>query len=266
MSDTERWLPEIVTWLDALSRTQLAGFHGLRAEDVHIKNEPGETSIVTRYDLESEARLRDLVHGRFPSHSFLGEEAGNDVRDPAHYWIVDPIDGTSNYADGIPIWGTSVAYWRDGVAQLAAISFPALERTYTARRGGGARRNGAELRPSRAPAYSMLTSVGLDSRAHLHYALHLRTRVRILGSAIANLCFVADGTLIASWTRARLWDVAAGALILSEVGAVMDTAPSLTEIDLPTYGCDGVPGTILIVNARAHAGLPALSDFLRPAP
>ena len=264
MSDTGHWLPEVVGWLEALSRIQLAGFHGLRAEDVHIKNEPGETSIVTRYDLDSEARLRDFVHGRFPAHSFLGEETGNDVRDPSHYWIVDPIDGTSNFADGIPIWGTSIAYWRDGLPQLAAISFPVLERIYTAERDNGAHRNGTEVRPSRAPAYSMLTSVGLDSRAHLHHALHLRTRVRILGSAIANLCFVADGTLTASWTRARLWDVAAGALILSEAGAVMETTPSLAAVNLPTYGRDGVPGTTLIVNARAHAGLPALSEFLRP--
>ena len=263
MSDTEDWLPDLVTWLEVLSRIQLAGYHGLRAEDVHIKDEPGEPSIVTRYDLESEARLREFVHRRFPTHSFLGEETGNDVRDPGHYWIVDPIDGTSNFADGIPIWGTSIAYWREGVPELAAISFPALERTYTARRGGGAWRNGAALHPSRAPAYSMLTSVGLDSRAHLHQALHLRTRVRILGSAIANLCFVADGTLIASWTRARLWDVAAGALILSEVGGVVESAPSLATIDLPTYGRNGVPGVTLIVNARAHADLPALGTFLR---
>ncbi len=264
MSDVQLWLPPVVAWLDELAPFQLAGFHGLRAEDVQVKDETAEASIVTRYDLETESRLRERVHAAFPNHSFLGEEGGNDVRDTAHYWIVDPIDGTANFAGGIPIWGTSIAYWRDGTPSLAAISFPALRRTYTAVQGGGAHCNGAPLQPTRELGYSMLTSVGLDSRAHLHHALHLRTRVRILGSAIANLCFVADGTFVASWTRGRLWDVAAGALILSEVGAVMEAAPRLATIDLPAYGRNGVPGTTLVVNARAHAGLPALTDFFRP--
>jgi len=264
MSDAERWLPQVVAWLDDLAPLQLAGFHDLRAEDVRIKDEAAESSVVTRFDVETEERLRERVHTTFPSHSFLGEESGNDGRDAAHYWIVDPIDGTANFTDGIPIWGTSIAYWRDGEPWLAAISFPALGRTYTATRGGGGHRNGAPLRPSRERAYSMLTSVGLDSRAHLYQSLHLRSRVRILGSAIANLCLVADGTFVASWTRGRLWDVAAGALILSEAGAVVDAAPNFAALDLAAYGRDGVAATTLVVNARAHAGLPALTDFLRP--
>jgi myo-inositol-1(or 4)-monophosphatase len=190
---------------------------------------------------------------------------GHSGGDPGHTWICDPIDGTANFADGLPVWGTSLAYWLDGRPESAWVYFPALGQMFTARRGAGALLNGNAIRPSRAPEYSLLTSVGLESRTHLWYTLQLRARVRILGSAIANLCYTANGSLVASITRAKLWDVAAGVLILQEAGCVLDNTPALDSIDAARYGWNGNPTPRILVAARANAQLRPLTDFLRPA-
>jgi len=251
--------------LHRLGGLQLAGFRALDAQDVRVKDESGEPSVVTRYDVETESMLRDWVRRAFPGHGFLGEELGHSGGDPAHTWICDPIDGTANFVDGVPVWGTSLGYWRDGRPEQAWIYFPALGQMFTAGRGSGAFLNGKSIHTSTAPAYTLLTSVGLESRTHLRHTLHLRARVRILGSAIANLCYTASGTLVASITRAKLWDVAAGALVVQEAGGVVDATPALNTIDAARYGANGNPAFRITVSARAHAGLPPLGDFLRPA-
>ena len=262
---SERLQNGLAQELHRLGAFQLAGFRALDPKDVRIKDESGDASVVTRYDLETESLLREWIHREFPGHGFLGEELGHSGGDPAHTWICDPIDGTANFVDGVPVWGTSLGYWRDGRPERAWIYFPALSQMFTAGRGGGAFLNGNPIRASKAPAYSMFTSVGLESRTHLRHTLHLRARVRILGSAIANLCNTASGTLVASITRAKLWDVAAGALVLQEAGCVVDSTPALDSIDAAHYGANGNPAFRITVSARAHAGLPPLTDFLRPA-
>jgi myo-inositol-1(or 4)-monophosphatase len=264
--DAHPWLAPVCDAMRRVGAFQLAGAHALRPGDVHFKNESGgESSVVTQYDVDSETMLRDFVQQNFPGHSFLGEEGGNDRRDPAHYWILDPIDGTSNFVDGIPFWGPSLAYWRDGVPQLGVLYFPALDRLFTAVRGAGAWLDGTPLRTPPVSAYSMRGCVGLDSRSHLRQTLRLRTRVRILGSAIANLCWTATGGFQASYTRAKLWDVAAGALLLQESGASVETEPALDLFDPSTYasGTEASAPRITLY-ARACADLPSLRGFLEP--
>jgi myo-inositol-1(or 4)-monophosphatase len=259
-------LPRVEAEVRRLGAFQLAGARGLRPEDVQMKTEPdGEPSVVTRWDTESESQLRDFVQREFPGHSFLGEEFGNDCRDAAHYWISDPIDGTSNFVDGIPFWGTSLAYWRDGVPQLGIIFFPALDRLFAAVQGGGAWSNGVALRTSPVAAYTRLGCIGLDSRSHQRHQLTLQSRVRILGSAIANLCWTASGGFEASCTRAKLWDLAAGVLLLREAGAVADTEPDLDRIDPAAYA-RGVAGDAprISLYARATPALPDLRQYLQP--
>jgi myo-inositol-1(or 4)-monophosphatase len=263
--DIDGWLPDLVQEIRRLGEFQLAGQRDLRPADVRVKEESGEPSVVTRYDLESEMRLRDFVARRFPAHSFLGEETGNDRRDAEHYWICDPIDGTSNFVDGIPYWGTSLAYWRAGRVELGLMYFPALDRLYAARRGGGATCNGEPIRPSTAREYGPLATVGLDSRSHLRHVLRLRVRVRILGSAIANQCLTASGTYVASVTRAKLWDLAAGALLLAEAGAMVESSPDLARADPAGYARGTDPASRFTLHARANSALPPLTDHLFPA-
>lgn len=260
---SERLQNELVAELRRLGALQLAAFHALNPADVHVKDDSGEPSVVTRWDVETESALRDWVARQFPSHGFLGEELGHSGGDPAHTWICDPIDGTANFVDGVPVWGTSLAYWRDGRPEQGWIYLPALGQMFTAGRGHGAFLNGKPIRSSRATEYTLLTSVGLESRTHLRYTLRLHARLRILGSAIANLAYTASGTLVASYTRAKLWDVAAGVLAMEEAGCAVALDPPLDRIAAAQYGAQQ-PAISIAVDARANEKLTPLRSFLRP--
>jgi myo-inositol-1(or 4)-monophosphatase len=263
--DPQAWLPELVAEIRRLGDFQLAGGRALRPDDIRWKQEPnGESSVVTRFDTESETRLREFLGRAFPTHSVLGEEQGDDRRDAEHYWLVDPIDGTSNFVDGIPYWGTSLAYWHAGLMRLGIVSFPALGHVFTAALGHGATWDGRPLRTPPVREYSFRGSVALESRSHLRHSLQLRTRVRILGSAVANLCLTATGAFQACTVRARLWDVAAGDLVLREARAVVETQPDLRGLDPARYAAAAAPPPRITLFARACEELPPLERFLRP--
>lgn len=265
--DESQCMAPLEAELRRLGAWQLEAYRSLRPEDVHVKRDArGETSVVTQHDLETEVQLRTWIEHRFPSHSFLGEETGHAARDTEHYWLVDPIDGTSNFASGLPFWGTSVGYWHRGEPRLGLVYFPALDRMFSAWRGGGACENGRRIRTPSNRSYTMLDSVALDSRSHLRHALRLRARVRILGSAVANFCFTANGIFLASATKARLWDVGAGLVILEEAGAVVDCTPGLEALEPSLYARDGDPGEPIHLFARANADLEPLSEHLVAVP
>jgi len=257
--DVEAVLRDLRAELEDLGAFQMQGWRQLHEDQVHRKRDGlGEESTVTWYDIESEKRLRQFVESRFPDHSFLGEESGHLKRDPQHYWIVDPIDGTTNFTHSIPFWGPSVAYWAHGRPELAMVRFPALSRTYWARRGGGAFRDGRPIQTSAARQYSMQTIVALHSRTHLQPMTELHAKLRIPGSIIANMCLLADGEFVAATGRGRLWDLAAGILILEEAGACAEVVPSLDGIDVPRYADAPDEHPVFQLYAHANEHLPSL--------
>jgi myo-inositol-1(or 4)-monophosphatase len=259
----QEWLPRLEAGIRGLGAFQLEGW--TRAVPHGLKQDPdGDASIVTRFDVESEQRLRAFLLSEFPTHSFLGEESGHTPRDPEHYWIVDPIDGTTNYTHQIPFWGPSVAYWRNGRPELALIYFPALDNMFTACRGHGAFLNGERIHTSNTTEYSMITTVALHSRSHFKHSLRLRTKVRILGSIIGNMCYLASGSFAACSGRGRLWDVAAGVLVLEEAGARFEITPALPAGDLPAFAATRAQDVLFDLDARANAMLPPLRSFLVP--
>ncbi len=263
--DPTQILPALEAEVRRLGDYQLRESRSLTPDQVRVKRVSGdEDSLVTDIDVESERRLLAFVRREFPDHSFLGEETGHDLRDPAHYWIVDPIDGTTNFAQGIPYWGPSVAYWHRGQPVLGLVYFPALDCLFKALRGGGAMLNDAPIHTSRAEEYSSLTTVALHSRSHYTHSLRSRAKVRVLGSIIGNMCFTASGTFAAMHGRGRLWDVAAGILILEEAGAVVECTPDCRGIDPSRYGRDSHDGALFSLQARANAALPPLSQLLEP--
>jgi myo-inositol-1(or 4)-monophosphatase len=265
--DPAQWLPRVEAEVRRIGALQLDAARSLRPDQVQTKrNAANELSLVTPIDVESERQLHAFVRREFPDHSFLGEETGNELRDRDHYWIADPIDGTTNFVHGIPYWGPSLAYWQDGQPVLGLVFFPALDTLFTARRGGGAWQDGRRIHTRPVDEYSALTTVALHSRTHYTHHLHLPAKVRVLGSIIANMCFTASGTFAAAHGRGRLWDVAAGILVLEEAGAVVETAPDVRGIDPATYARDGGAGEVMTLLARADAGLPSLSRFLSPLP
>lgn len=199
----------------------------------------GAIDLVTEIDLACERMCREVVAEHFPGHAVIGEELGADTSDSSHRWVFDPIDGTTNYAHGLPIYCASLALEIDGVPEVGAVFDPSRQELFTAERGGGAFRNGVPLRVSQTPRVSdalLVTGFPYDVRSRGPELVGLfatfldRSRaVRRLGSAALDLCYVAAGRFDAFWEHdLKHWDVAAGVLVAAEAGGTvtgMDGAP-----------------------------------------
>ncbi len=254
---------DIEALLREVGAYQLEGYRTLEKSDIAVKDDAGHGySVVTEFDLETERRVKAFLEERFPEDSFLGEELGNVRRDPRRYWILDPIDGTSNFTQGIPFWGPSLALWDERGPARGWIYLPALDQMYRAARGAGAFRNGARLRTSSVTDYSNLCTVATVSRMHRRYRLTCPAKHRILGSIVANLSLLAAGTFAAMYCRGSLWDLAAGVLLAREAGAVLECDPPLEAADPSTVDPRHAPSTS--VYGMANAKLPSLKRYLEP--
>jgi myo-inositol-1(or 4)-monophosphatase len=186
--------------------------------------------LVTEADVEIEQMFRALIEARFPDHDVLAEEMGAGVRPEAsHRWIFDPIDGTTNYAHGVPIFCAALALEIDGEIEVGAIYDPNRRELYTAERGVGAWLNGAPLRVSQAATLiDALLVTGFPYSVHeeLDEVLAVfrdfvgRARaIRRLGSAAIDMCWVAAGRMDGFWEAGlQPWDAAAAALLVREAG------------------------------------------------
>jgi myo-inositol-1(or 4)-monophosphatase len=202
------------------------------ATDVHI-DKKGAIDLVTDVDVAIEREFRARISERFPDHAVLGEEMGGSAAVPAGpCWVFDPIDGTTNFAHGLPIFCSSVALEIDGVAQVAAVYDPTRRELFTAERGGGAFLNGAPIHVSASATLLdaiLVTGFPYDVHARVAEIVGLfgefvgRARaVRRLGSAAIDLCYVAAGRLDGFWEKdLRPWDVAGGALLVVEAGGTI---------------------------------------------
>jgi len=192
----------------------------------------GAIDLVTETDREIERDFRDLIARRFPDHAVLGEEfsdAAERDRVPEFCWVFDPIDGTTNFAHGLPIFCSSLALEIEGRAVVAAIYDPNRRELFTAERGRGAWLNGAPLQVSScATLIDALLCTGFPYNVQqksdelvglFAHFLGLSRAVRRLGSAAIDLCYVAAGRLDGFWEmHLGPWDIAAGALIVEEAG------------------------------------------------
>jgi len=189
----------------------------------------GAIDLVTNVDLEVEAMFRALIADRFPDHDILAEEFGQTSTGSRYRWVFDPLDGTTNYAHGIPIFCSTVALERDGRAIVGAVFDPNRRELFTAERGVGAWMNGAPMRVSTAATLLdavLVTGFPYDVRERLDDILSLFTgflrearAVRRLGSAAIDLCWVAAGRMDAFWEKGlQAWDTTAGALMVEEAG------------------------------------------------
>jgi myo-inositol-1(or 4)-monophosphatase len=191
--------------------------------------------LVTEVDLEVERMFRQLIADRFPGHAVLAEELGDgSPGSSGPCWVFDPIDGTTNYAHGLPIFCASLALEIDGRAEVGAIYDPTRKELFTAERGAGAFLNGRRLSVSSAGSLldaMLVTGFPYDVHQRVDEIVGLfgafvgeARAVRRLGSAAIDLCYVAAGRLDGFWEAdLKPWDLAAGALIVAEAGGRVST-------------------------------------------
>jgi myo-inositol-1(or 4)-monophosphatase len=244
----------LATAIDAVLRAgdiQLAAFGGSIRVD-----KKGIIDLVTEVDLSVERMFRAMIAARFPGHDVLAEEiAGGAATGSRFCWIFDPLDGTTNFAHGLPIFCASLALEIEGRVEIAAVYDPCRRELFTAERGGGAYLNGSPLRVSRVATLIdalLVTGFPYDVHTSAHEIVGLfdafirrAQAVRRLGSAALDLCYVAAGRMDGFWERRlKPWDVAAGALIVEEAGGCA------TGMDGSRFACRA--GHVVASNGPIH--------------
>ncbi|HVN78088.1 MAG TPA: inositol monophosphatase family protein [Terriglobia bacterium] len=189
----------------------------------------GEIDVVTEADKQSEKLVVALLSSRFPHHSILAEEGGCMEKSSDYKWVVDPLDGTSNYAHDYPFFSVSIALEKQGEVIAGAVYHPILEELFIAEKGGGAYLNDRRVQVSKVTTLKKaLLSTGFpyDIQKDPEEALglfgnfiHASLGIRRDGSAALDLCYLAMGRFDGFWElRLNPWDTAAGILIVTEAG------------------------------------------------
>ncbi len=240
----------------ALRAARAAGkIHLRRLSRITIDRKSNSIDLVTEADRESEAAIIEIIQRSFPSHAILAEESGASTQHSDHLWIIDPLDGTTNFAHGFPQFCVSIAYQHRGRTRVGVIYDALHKECFTAEKGHGARLNGAPIRVSSTPTLgSALLASGFpyDRRERRHFYLAFweafMTRsqgVRRTGSAALDLVNVAIGRTDGFWEFGlKAWDVSAGALMVEEAGG------AVSNMDGSALDIRG--GKIVASNRRLH--------------
>ena len=208
----------------------------LHDADLQVTYKDGRANIVTVADTESQRAIGRVIAGAFPDHAIIGEEgtSGGTGTDTAHSWYVDPLDGTTNYAHGLPFFCVSVALRSHGSTVAGAVFDPLHDELFSAARSEGAFVNGTPLRASTVTRLDRALVVAqaqtVDDGEIRAYAtlvdrlMRVAGGVRSLGSPALALCSIAAGRLEAYCEYAMdAWDILAGQLILQEAGGRLTT-------------------------------------------
>jgi len=194
--------------------------------------EKGRNDFVSEADRVAERAVIDVIHKHYPAHAILAEESGASG-DSDHVWVIDPLDGTTNFLHGFPVFAVSIALMVRGRIEHAAVYDPMRQELFTASRGAGAQLDGRRIRVSGNKQLARaLVGTGFPYRdtnqafepymAMLQKAVRNTAGVRRPGAAALDLCYVAAGRLDAFWeTGLQAWDIAAGALLIREAGGII---------------------------------------------
>ncbi|WKZ70442.1 MAG: inositol monophosphatase family protein [Melioribacteraceae bacterium] len=201
------------------------GFNG--KFDINFKS--NSSDLVTDYDKKTEKFITDFIKKEFPNHSILAEESGETNSDSEFRWVIDPIDGTTNFAYGLPIFSVSIGVQKNGQTIYGVVNDVMMNTIYSAEFGSGAWRNDTRINVSSTSELQqslLVTGFPYDLESHMpkisekFTELLLKSRaVRRLGSAALDLCYIASGVFDGYWEmKLQPWDFCAGKLIVEEAG------------------------------------------------
>lgn len=227
---------------------------GLKRKKQIIKKSEVSYDIVTEYDLRVERFICDRIRKKFSNHTFLGEELSARAKPSKNFWIIDPIDGTSAFARGLPEFSISIAYVSDDVIQEGVVYNPVLDYLFYARTGKGATLNNYRIHPSARielagalVAYSWNDKVVSPQNASSVLKILLQNNIlpAVLCSTALHGAYTASGAVDAMIDlKANPWDYAGGAIIMQEAGA------KVTQIDGKPYRWDS--DTLVAANPVLH--------------
>lgn len=224
-----------------------------------------DRTVVTEADLAADRLITAAIQENFPDDTLLSEELHPEVGDETGaVWVIDPLDGTTNFSLGLHYWGTSIARLVGGWPQVAALYFPLFDELYSAQKGMGARFNSESLQ-IKPPDKSQPTSFfSCCSRTFRRYDVTVPYKTRILGAASYTLCAVARGSAILGFEATpKIWDIAGGWLVVKEAGGMVETLdgsqpfPLLPERD---YGKRDYP----ILTAATHEEISMARSLITP--
>ncbi len=222
----------------------------------------GEKDVVTEADHRSEAAIIEHISAAFPDDAFLAEESGESGEQADRLWVIDPLDGTVNYANGIPFFAVSIGLCIEREPVLGVVFDPTRDELFTAAQGGGAYLNGTRIEhPVGKRMGDDVVSLGLPSSGFGRQYREIRRRVRItraMGSATLSLTYLANGRFDAyvQWTKLSLWDICAAGVIALEGGAVVTSCLGNVWFDL------GMPSKSIGIAAASPQHHQAYLDLL----
>lgn len=245
----------------AVVAARLAGQHAMEELYYTRKSLKSPDEIVTAADPACQKIIIDRIRENYPDHGFLAEEGKESKllrmapRDQEIWWVIDPIDGTNNFSNGLLCFCVSIAAFYEGKPILGVIYDPTTDSMYAAAAEREAQLNGRRIQVSE-DAISRFTSFGVDSHQHPKtdkaiLEIMQKTRFRCLGATALHMAYVAKGSLIGmATTSARLWDIAAGVILVEQAGGRvtdLDGQP-IFPIDIETY--DSEPLHTLATSAK----------------
>lgn len=200
----------------------LLGYYDHRGSQVSLKT---DRTVVTEADLAADQLIAAALQAAYPDDLLISEEKGTSLPAGASgpTWVVDPLDGTTNFSLGLPVWGVSIARIENGWPQLGALYFPLLDELYAAQLGLGATLNGEPIQVKPPMPDQPTAFFACCGRTHRRYVVKVPYKPRILGSAAYSFCAVARGAAVLGFeTTPKLWDLAAAWLLLQEAGGAVE--------------------------------------------
>ncbi len=256
----------------AIVAARLAGQRAIEEMKYTKSSLKNDNELVSQADLICQQIIVDRIKETYPDHGFIGEEGieGEIFKQrprsaEAIWWVIDPIDGTNNYIHGILDFSVSIAVMYDGEPIVGVVFDPATDSMFTAVKEGEAQLNRSRIEAGEEEL-NEFSSVGLDSHFENDVPAGIceimkRTRFRNLGSTALQFAYVASGALAGSLAFCpKLWDIAAGAFIAEEAGAIVSDwdGKKLFPVDLENY--TNQPFKTLIANKKVHAELLELAN------